>query len=352
MKVLVTGGAGYIGSHTVVALTEAGHEVLIVDNFSNSSTHVVDHITALVKTPPSLRHVDLRDSSALGEAFSSFHPDAVIHFAGLKSVGESVSNPLRYYTHNIAATTTLLEVMREFDVHKLIFSSSATVYGSEAPLPYTEKFEPLNATNPYGQSKVVLERILEDIAKSDLRWRIGVLRYFNPVGAHPSGIIGEDPSDVPTNLMPYISQVAVGRHERLIVFGNDYPTKDGTGERDYIHVQDVARGHLAALNSLVHERSHGWRAWNLGTGSAHSVMEVVKAFEEAAGVSIPFAIAPRRPGDLPAVWADESRARSELAWVAQHNLHEMVRDAWNWQRKNPEGYGAEPRLQAEKMPLA
>ncbi|MGF3055992.1 UDP-glucose 4-epimerase GalE [Microbacterium sp. YY-01] len=336
MHVLVTGGAGYIGSHTAVTLIERGHRVTIADNFDNSSPVVVDRIERITGTRPTIAAVDLLNKEALTNVFAADTPDAVIHFAGLKAVGESVAQPLRYYATNIGTTLNLVDVMREHNVHRLVFSSSATVYGDEQQPPYSEDGGHLNATNPYGQTKVMIERILADLAHAEPDWSIGILRYFNPVGAHESGLIGEDPHGIPNNLTPYILQVAVGRLNELGIFGNDYPTADGTGERDYIHVVDLAEGHVAALEKLA--TTTGAHAWNLGTGTPTSVLDVVAAFEKAIGKPIPYSIKPRRAGDLPQSWADTTRAEQELGWKATRDITAMARDGWRWQSENPDGY--------------
>ena len=339
MRVLVAGGAGYIGSHTVVALLERDHDVTIVDSFVNSSPVAVQRIAEITGRTPACHDFDLRDEGALGRVFAEADPEAVIHFAGLKAVGESIREPLRYYTNNLDATFSLLRVMDERDCRRLIFSSSATVYGGGQEPPYAESDGPFESTNPYGQTKAMLERILSDVGVADPRWSIALLRYFNPIGAHPSGLIGEDPNGVPNNLAPYVSQVAVGRLNAVTVFGDDYPTADGTGERDYIHVDDLAAGHVAALTWVL--ANAGVRTWNLGTGVPTSVLELVHAFEEASGKSIAYRIGPRRAGDLPRAWAEVTRANRELGWYATRSVADMARDAWRWQAKNPNGF-AEP----------
>jgi UDP-glucose 4-epimerase len=335
--VLVTGGCGYIGSHTVVELIGAGNQVTILDNLSNSSSRVLDRIEGISGVRPGFFEADVRDESALMKVFGSATFDAVIHFAGLKAVGESVSQPQRYYDNNITGSLTLFRVMAGAKVRHLVFSSSATVYGDPHAVPIREDF-PLRVTNPYGRSKLMVEEMLRDIALADDMWRIALLRYFNPVGAHPSGEIGEDPRGIPNNLMPFISQVAVGRREKLSVFGNDYPTQDGTGVRDYIHVVDLARGHLAALGAL--RGAAGVLTVNLGTGQGYSVLDMVKAFERASGRPVPYAIAPRRPGDIAACFADPSLAASLLGWRADYGLEAMCRDSWNWQSRYPNGFEA------------
>jgi len=336
MKILVTGGAGYIGSHTTIQLLAAGHEVVILDNLSNSKREAVTRIAELSGREPEFRHTDLRDADALDDIFSGGGIEAVIHFAGLKSVGESVQIPLAYYDNNIVGTLRLLEAMARANCRTLVFSSSATVYGAPASLPIREDF-PLSATNPYGRTKLVIEEILQDLYRAEPNWRIALLRYFNPVGAHASGRLGEDPCGIPNNLMPFIAQVAVGRREELLVFGNDYPTPDGTGVRDYIHVEDLAEGHLRALGKLAASDEGGIETYNLGTGDGHSVLEVVAAFARASGCSIPYRTVERRPGDIAACYADPSKAQRDLAWQARRTLDEMCTDTWRWQQSNPEG---------------
>lgn len=335
LPILVTGGAGYIGSHTVVALIEQGHDVIILDNLSNSSPRVIDRIAQLTGNAPKLIEGDIRDSEALAQIFSAHDIGSVIHFAGLKAVGESVSDPLTYYEVNVGGTTALLQAMKEYGVKRMVFSSSATVYGTPKFLPYTEE-HPLSPLNPYGRTKLMIEDILRDLSASDPDWRVRILRYFNPCGAHPSGLIGEDPKGIPNNLMPYIAQVATGRREYLNIWGSDYETRDGTGVRDYIHVMDLAGGHLAALDHL--EKEGGCLSVNLGAGNGYSVLEMIAAFEEASGKPIPYKLADRRPGDLPQFWADAKRAESNLGWAVSRSLEEMCRDHWNWQRQNPNGY--------------
>lgn len=333
--ILVTGGTGYIGSHTVVELIAAGHDPLIYDNLSNSSPKVLDRIEAITGVRPAFIEGDIRDAQALAQVFARHPIAAVIHFAGLKAVGESVEQPLRYYDNNIVGSIKLFEAMAAAEVGTLVFSSSATVYGDPASVPIREDF-PLSATNPYGRSKLHIEEMLRDIAASNPGWRVALLRYFNPVGAHASGLIGEDPRGIPNNLMPYVTQVAVGRRPELNVFGNDYPTPDGTGVRDYIHVVDLAKGHLAALAALRDKA--GVMTVNLGTGRGYSVLEVVSAFQRASGQPIPYRIAARRPGDIAACYADPSLARTSLAWSAEFDLERMCEDAWRWQKQNPQGY--------------
>lgn len=335
MKVLVTGGAGYIGSHTCVELAAAGHDVVVVDNLSNSHPIALQRVAQICGREIPLEVVDIRDRSELNRVFSACRPEAVIHFAGLKAVGESVAQPLRYYQNNVEGTLTLCEVMAAHGVHRLVFSSSATVYGDPQSVPIREDF-PLSATNPYGRSKLMIEEILQDLGRADSRWQIALLRYFNPVGAHPSGLIGEDPNGIPNNLLPYISQVAVGKLSQLSVFGDDYPTPDGTGVRDYIHVVDLAIGHLRALDRVASQA--GTVAYNLGTGRGYSVLEMIRAFEGASGRTISYRIAPRRPGDVATCYADPEFAAQALGWRAERGVEQMTRDAWNWQRNNPQGY--------------
>ncbi len=335
MKVLLTGGAGYIGSHTAVECLEAGHDVVIFDNLANSSVKSLDRVARITGRRAEFVEGDIRDRAALRQVFGRHAIDAVVHFAGLKAVGESVEIPLLYYDNNIGGSIALFEVMAEAAVKTVVFSSSATVYGDPASVPITEEF-PLSATNPYGRSKLVIEEILRDVARADAGWTVALLRYFNPVGAHASGLIGEDPRGIPNNLMPYIAQVAVGRRPHLNVFGDDYPTADGTGVRDYIHVVDLARGHLAALNRM--QALKGVHTWNLGTGRGVSVLEMVRAFEAASGHPVPCHIAGRRPGDVAQCWADPSRAARDLGWRAVHDLARMCEDTWRWQSENPQGY--------------
>jgi UDP-glucose 4-epimerase len=333
--ILVTGGVGYIGSHTVVELLEAGYNLVIADNLSNSSRVALDRIEQIVGRSVDFYQEDIRDSAALDHIFASHSVDAVIHFAGLKAVGESTQIPLDYYDNNVNGTLVLLQAMRRAGVFNLVFSSSATVYGDPAEVPIQEDF-PTSATNPYGRSKLMIEEILRDLSLSDPRWGIVLLRYFNPIGAHKSGLIGEDPQGIPNNLVPYVSQVAVGKLAELSVFGDDYPTRDGTGVRDYIHVVDLAQGHLKALDRIVQDS--GISTYNLGTGNGYSVLDMVTAFEQASGQPVPYRIVPRRAGDIAACWADSALARKELNWQAKRDLGEMMRDTWNWQKKNPHGY--------------
>lgn len=334
-RILVTGGAGYIGSHTVVQLLEAGMQVVILDNFCNSKREVIKRIERITHKRPDLVYGDIRNRSLLKAVFKTQQIDSVIHFAGLKSVGESVAKPLEYYDNNVAGSLVLFEEMAKACVKSLVFSSSATVYGDPASVPITEDL-PLKTTNPYGQSKLMVEDILRDLYKSDNSWKIALLRYFNPVGAHESGLIGEDPAGIPNNLMPFVAQVAVGKREKLAVFGNDYPTPDGTGVRDYIHVDDLASGHLAAIGAL--NRHGGLLTVNLGTGRGYSVLEMIKAFETASGKKITFQIVDRRPGDIAECYANPTQAKELLDWSAQHDIDRMCVDAWRWQSMNPLGY--------------
>ena len=335
MNILVTGGAGYIGSHTIIELLASGHGVVVVDNLSNSSAESLRRVEEITGQSVPFYEFDLRDRVRLAELFRSEAIDAAIHFAGLKAVGESVEKALLYYQNNLESTLTLLNVMQEFDVKKLVFSSSATVYGDPARLPITEDM-PLSATNPYGQTKLMIEQILRDVAATKQGWQFTSLRYFNPVGAHPSGRIGEDPSGIPNNLLPFVSQVAVGKRDYLRIFGDDYDTPDGTGVRDYIHVVDLARAHMAALEHLGEPNEY--KVYNIGTGCGTSVLELVKAFEKASGRDVPYQIAPRRPGDIAACYADPSLAETELGWRAELTIEDACRDAWNWQSNNPNGY--------------
>ncbi len=336
MTILVTGGAGYIGSHTCLELLQAGYDVVVVDNLSNSKEEALKRVQKLTGKSLTFHQVDLLDEVALNAVFQSDAIDAVIHFAGLKAVGESVTEPLRYYHNNVAGTINLCRVMQRFGVKEMVFSSSCTVYGEPHTVPITEDF-PLSApTSPYGRTKLMLEDIFRDLYRADPEWNIVLLRYFNPVGAHPSGQIGEDPNGVPNNLLPYITQVAVGKLAQLSVFGGDYPTPDGTGVRDYIHVVDLAIGHLKALEQL--KASPGLLTYNLGTGQGYSVLEMIAAFEKVAAKKIPYRIVQRRPGDTAAVYADPGKAERELGWRAERGLAEMCADAWNWQLQNPNGY--------------
>jgi UDP-glucose 4-epimerase len=336
MRIVVTGGAGYIGSHTVVQLLEAGHDVVVIDNFANSKPSVLDRIEQVAGRRPTLVTGDVCDQAVLDGALRG-GADAVIHFAGLKSIGESVQHPLRYYGTNIDTTLTLLTAMARHDVHTIVFSSSATVYGPEGRPPLTED-SPTSATNPYGWTKVMIEQILRDACVADSDLKVAALRYFNPVGAHPSGLMGEDPAGVPANLAPYLAQVAVGRREEVLIFGDDYPTPDGTGVRDYIHVLDLADGHLAALDHVAAPGYEGFGVWNLGTGHGVSVLELVAAFGKAVGHDLPTRVTERRPGDLPASYCDPSKANVELGWRAHRSLEDACADAWRWQQQNPDGF--------------
>lgn len=335
MNILLTGGAGYIGSHTCVTLLENGYNVIVADNLCNSKAASLERVQKITGKQVFFYHTDLRDKVGLNKIFSNNSIDAVIHFAGLKSVAESVDQPLIYYQNNIDATLVLCETMQEHGVRNLVFSSSATVYGNPENVPIKED-APTSPFNPYGRTKLFIEEMLKDFHVADKNWNIALLRYFNPVGAHPSGLIGEDPSDIPNNLMPYISKVAVGELPELSVFGNDYPTSDGTGIRDYIHVVDLAEGHLKALEKL--ESNSGLVTYNLGTGKGYSVMEMISAFEKASKRQIKYKIVERRPGDIPTCYADPSLARKELGWEARCGIDEMCADAWRWQEKNPKGY--------------
>ncbi|MDE9364370.1 UDP-glucose 4-epimerase GalE [Luteipulveratus sp. YIM 133132] len=337
MRVLVSGGAGYIGSHTVLSLIDAGHDVLVVDDFANSKPTVLARLESLSGQSIPLHSFDLTDVDKTEHLFAHEQIDAVIHFAGFKAVGESVAKPLDYYANNLGSTFSLARAMARHGVHRLVFSSSATVYGDSAPVPYQETYEALASSSPYGWTKVMQERVLTDVAAATEGLKVGLLRYFNPVGAHPSGEIGEDPQGTPNNLMPFIAQVAVGRRDRLSIFGGDYPTADGTCERDYIHVLDLAEGHVAAVEHLE-TMSDPVRAFNLGTGHGTSVLQLVHAFERAIGHDLPYEIVGRRPGDLPAYWADSSRAESEMGWKATRSIDDMCADTWRWQSQNPQGY--------------
>ncbi len=338
MKILVTGGAGYIGSHTCVELIEAGFEPVVIDNLCNSSAESLRRVEEITGKPVPFYCGDVRDTELLDRIFSEQEITAAIHFAGLKAVGESTAIPLRYYSNNLDTTLRLCEAMERHGVKRIIFSSSATVYTVGNKMPLREDSVTGGCTNPYGWTKYMTEQILRDIAKADEAWSVVSLRYFNPVGAHESGRIGEQPNGIPNNLMPYITQTAVGKREKLRVFGNDYPTPDGTGVRDYIHVVDLARGHVAALRYLL-EHS-GERVFNLGTGEGYSVLDMVHAFENANGLKIPYEITDRRPGDVAECYADPSRSEAELGWKAQHSLEKMCRDSWNWQKNNPNGFEA------------
>ena len=336
MKVLVTGGAGYIGSHTTLALLLAGYDVVVLDNLCNSSAESLKRVAQIAGREPMFVEADLRDSALLSNLFIEHSVDMVLHFAGLKAVGESVDHPLLYYDNNVHGSQVLLQACADARVFNFVFSSSATVYGEPAQMPISESCSAGRPTNPYGRSKAIVEEMLRDLAVSDPRWRIAILRYFNPVGAHESGLIGEDPNGIPNNLLPYISQVALGKLPLLAVFGNDYATPDGTGVRDYIHVVDLAEGHLKALEALTTRA--GAHVWNLGTGQGYSVLEMIRAFEVASGKSVTYRIAPRRPGDIALCYADPTKAERELRWKARRGLDQMMQDAWRWQSMNPNGF--------------
>jgi len=335
-KILITGGCGYIGSHTCIELLNAGHELVVVDNLSNSKIAALERVVKITGNKIEFHEVDIRDKAGLRAVFDQHSIQAVVHFAGLKAVGESVQQPLRYYDNNVAGTVALCEVMAEKGVRNLVFSSSATVYGDPHTVPISEDFPIGGTTNPYGTSKLMIEQILRDLMTSDPAWRIAILRYFNPVGAHSSGLIGEDPNGIPNNLMPFITQVAVGKREYLNVFGSDYLTSDGTGVRDYIHVVDLARGHLAALDYIF--SNPGELTVNLGTGRGYSVLEMVKAFQAQSGKEISFRIVDRRPGDIACCYADPELAEKTLGWRATLGIEDMCRDSWRWQSQNPNGY--------------
>ncbi|MBQ8526870.1 MAG: UDP-glucose 4-epimerase GalE [Lachnospiraceae bacterium] len=336
MAVLVTGGAGFIGSHTVVELQNEGYEVVVVDNLSNSSSKSLDRVQEITGKPVKFYEADILDAAALDNIFSENKIDSVIHFAGLKAVGESVQKPWEYYNNNITGSLVLFDVMKKHGVKNIIFSSSATVYGTPAEIPVTEKCPKGEITNPYGQTKSMLEQMLMDIQKADPEWNVILLRYFNPIGAHKSGKIGENPNGIPNNLMPYVTQVAVGKLKCLGVFGNDYDTPDGTGVRDYIHVVDLALGHVRSIEKL--KENPGLKIYNLGTGTGYSVLDIVKNFEAATGVAVPYEIKPRRAGDIATNYADASLAKEELGWVAERGIKEMCEDAWRWQSNNPNGF--------------
>ncbi len=338
MTVLVTGGAGYIGSHTCVQLLEAGYDVLVLDNLCNSSPVALQRVEQIAGKTVKFVKGDIRDRECLDRIFESYSIDSVIHFAGLKAVGESCQLPLMYYENNVSGTLALCQAMQAAGVHKLVFSSSATVYGDPASVPIREDF-PTSATNPYGRSKLMIEEMLRDLEVSDSRWRVALLRYFNPVGAHESGLIGEDPNGIPNNLLPYISQVAIGKLNQLSVFGGDYPTPDGTGVRDYIHVVDLADGHLKALAAL--DRTEGVLTCNLGTGCGYSVLEMVREFERVSDKQVPYQVVDRRAGDIAECYADASFARQQLGWQAVRDLRQMISDSWRWQLQNPEGFGGQ-----------
>ena len=335
-KILVTGGAGYIGSHTCVELLNAGHEVVVLDNLCNSSSESLSRVEKLTQKSLTFIEGDIRDSQLLDQIFQQNSIDAVIHFAGLKAVGESQQIPLAYFANNIAGSISLVQAMQRAQVFKLVFSSSATVYGENNPSPLNEEMPTGMPTNNYGYTKLIVEQLLEKLSVADERWSIALLRYFNPVGAHKSGQIGEDPQGIPNNLMPFVTQVAVGRREKLSIFGHDYDTVDGTGVRDYIHVVDLANAHLCALNNRL--TAQGCRAWNIGTGNGISVLQVKDTFEQVNGVAIAFELAPRREGDVATCFADNTRAVQELSWTPQSGLEDMLADSWNWQKQNPNGY--------------
>ncbi len=336
MKVLLSGGAGYIGSHTAIELRSAGHDVVIVDNFSNSKPEVLRRLEKITGAPFAFHCADVCDKAAMDKIFADEKPEAIIHFAGYKAVGESVEKPLEYYRNNLDSTLTLLELMKKYGVHNIVFSSSATVYGAPDSVPINESAAVGRCTNPYGWTKYMIEIILKDACKADPALSAVLLRYFNPIGAHESGLIGEDPQGIPNNLMPYITQVASGRLEKLHVFGNDYDTPDGTGVRDYIHVVDLARGHVCAIKYAAENK--GADVINLGTGKGYSVLEMVKTFSEVSGVNIPYEINARRAGDIAECYADPTKAKEKLGWVAGKNLRDMCRDSWRWQKNNPHGY--------------
>ncbi|MDD6101498.1 MAG: UDP-glucose 4-epimerase GalE [Clostridiales bacterium] len=336
MKILVTGGAGYIGSHTCVELLSEGYEVVIVDNLYNASEKAVDRIKEISGKDVTFYNADIRDYEAMSDIFGREKPETVIHFAGLKAVGESVAKPLEYYENNIGGTLTLCKAMRENGCKNIIFSSSATVYGEPAFIPITEKCPKGICTNPYGWTKHMLEQILTDIHTSDSEWNVILLRYFNPIGAHKSGMIGEDPKGIPNNLLPYVAQVAIGKLPYVGVFGNDYDTPDGTGVRDYIHVVDLAKGHVKAINKIM--ENPGVKVYNLGTGNGYSVLDVIKAFSKACGKEIPYQIKDRRPGDIATCYSEASLAKEELGWEAEYGIDEMCEDSWRWQSQNPNGY--------------
>lgn len=336
MKILVTGGAGYIGSHTVVELQESGYDVVVVDNLSNSSEESLNRVEKITGKKVPFYKADILDREAMNKIFDTEKVDAVIHFAGLKAVGESVAKPWEYYENNIAGTLVLVDVMRQHGVKNLIFSSSATIYGDPAFIPITEECPKGVCTNPYGWTKSMLEQILSDIQKADNEWNVILLRYFNPIGAHKSGTMGENPNGIPNNLMPYITQVAVGKRDHLTIFGNDYDTHDGTGVRDYIHVVDLAKGHVKALSKI--KEKAGLKIYNLGTGIGYSVLDIVKNFEEATGVKVKYEIGPRRPGDIATCYSSAKKAEEELGWKAENGIREMCADSWNWQKNNPNGY--------------
>lgn len=336
MNILLTGGAGYIGSHTIIELDKKGHSVVVVDNLVNSNKEALRRVGEIVGKNIPFMQADVRDRAAMEAVFTDNAIDAVIHFAGLKAVGESVAKPLEYYENNMNATFVLLDVMRSHGCKNIIFSSSATVYGNPAEIPITEDCPKGQCTNPYGQTKSMLEEVLKDVQKADPEWNVVLLRYFNPIGAHKSGRIGENPNGIPNNLMPYITQTAVGLRKELGIFGNDYDTPDGTGVRDYIHVVDLASAHVAALQAI--QRNCGLAVYNIGTGRGYSVLDVVKAFEKVNNVNVPYSIKPRRPGDIATCYCNPAKAKAELGWEAEYDIEDMCRDSWNWQKNNPRGY--------------
>jgi UDP-glucose 4-epimerase len=338
MQILLTGGAGYIGSHTIIELDKAGHSVVVVDNLVNSKEEAIRRVEKIIGKPVPFVKADVRDRAAMEEIFKTYSIDAVIHFAGLKAVGESCEKPLEYYENNMNATFVLLDVMRKNGCKNIIFSSSATVYGDPAQIPITEACPKGHCTNPYGQTKSMLEEVMIDVQKADPEWNVVLLRYFNPIGAHKSGLIGENPNGIPNNLMPYITQTAIGIRKELGVFGNDYDTPDGTGVRDYIHVCDLASGHVAALQAI--DQKCGLAIYNLGTGHGYSVLDVVNAFQKANGLKVPYVIKPRRPGDIATCYCNPAKAKAELGWEAQYGIEDMCRDSWNFQKNNPKGYEA------------